>query len=74
MGDLTVAYVTLGVGVVLLVLVVFAAVGPVRRFTRVNAAFRTDVAQRARHLRALRNARRAAQNVTVRRTGYTRTE
>jgi hypothetical protein len=55
--DLTVAYVVLGVGVVLLVLVVLAALPPVRRFTRANAALKADVAVRGASLRALMNSR-----------------
>ncbi len=58
MGDLTVAYVTLGVGVVLLVFLALVARVPVRRFTRANAAFRADLARRRTSLRALVNQRR----------------
>jgi hypothetical protein len=57
MGELTAAYVTLGVGVVLLVLVVLAALAPLRRFTRANAAWRADVARRTGVLRTLNDAR-----------------
>ena len=62
MEDLTVAWVMLGIGVVLLVLVVLVALGPVRRFARANAAFRTELARRATYFRALRNARRTTEN------------
>jgi hypothetical protein len=58
MEDLTVAYATFGVGVVLLVLVVLAAVPHVRRFTRANAALKADIAVRGASLRALMNSRR----------------
>jgi hypothetical protein len=56
--DLTVAYVVLGVGVALLVLVVLAALPPVRRFTRASAALKADIAVRGASLRALMNHRR----------------
>jgi hypothetical protein len=57
MGAFTVVYVTLGVGVVLLVLVVLAALGPVRRFTRASAALRVDLARGTDALHELRDAR-----------------
>jgi hypothetical protein len=74
MEDLTVAYVTLGAGVVLLVLVAVAAAGPVRRFARANAALRAEVARRTTSFRALMNVRRRAENDPVQRNRYTRTE
>jgi hypothetical protein len=58
MDDLTVAYVVLGVGVVLQVLVVLAALPHLRRFTRANAALRADIGRGTASLRALMNSRR----------------
>lgn len=58
MEDLTVAYVVLGLGVVLLVLVVLTALPHVRRFTRANAALKADVTARGAALRTLMNSRR----------------
>jgi hypothetical protein len=49
---------TLGVGVVLLVVLLLIALPPVRRFARANAALRAGVADRMADLRALAGERR----------------
>jgi hypothetical protein len=49
---------TLGVGVVLLVVLLLIALPPVRRFARANAALRAGVADRTADLRALAGERR----------------
>jgi hypothetical protein len=62
MGDLVAAYVTLGVGVVLLVLVMLRVLRPVRRFTHANAAVRADLARRTTSIRELMTTRRRGEN------------
>lgn len=49
---------TLGVGVVLLVVLLLLALPPVRRFARATAALRTGVADRVAVLRTLAGERR----------------
>ena len=74
MEDLTVAYVTLGVAVVLLVVLVLRARGPARRFARANAALRADIAVRGTPQRALMNSRRpSSERPDAARDRYTRT-
>jgi hypothetical protein len=51
------AYVTAGVGVVLLVIVVLVAMGHVRRFDRARVTMRTDTRRRTLELKALVHAR-----------------
>jgi Na+-transporting methylmalonyl-CoA/oxaloacetate decarboxylase gamma subunit len=51
-----VALVTLGVGVVLLVILVVSTLRPVRRLRRAAEAMREALHERATSLRALRNA------------------
>ncbi|GAA1259655.1 hypothetical protein GCM10009609_23230 [Pseudonocardia aurantiaca] len=53
-----VALVTLGIGVVLLVIVVVSTLRPLRRLRRAGEAMREALQERATSLRALRNARK----------------